>query len=65
MKNLKRTASLMLALTMILCMAIPCYAVNTETANNNPHTITIANATESDLGDYEAYQVFRGDITDA
>lgn len=63
MRHLRKLASLMLALVMVLCCALPVFAVNTElTPNNNPHTITITNAQESHT--YEAYQVFRGDISD-
>lgn len=64
MKNMKRAASLLLALVMVLCMAIPAYAVNSdETPNQVAHTITITNAESRDLGKYEAYQIFRGDIS--
>ena len=63
MKHLAKLASLMLALVMVLCCALPVFAVNTDdTPNNTPHTITITNAQEGHT--YEAYQVFRGDISD-
>ena len=64
MKNLKRIACLVMVIAMILCMAMPCYAANSEeTPNNNSHAIVINGAQVSDLGDYQAYQIFRGDIT--
>ncbi|MBQ2928340.1 MAG: SpaH/EbpB family LPXTG-anchored major pilin [Oscillospiraceae bacterium] len=64
MKNLKRIACLVMVIAMVLCMAMPCYAANSEdTPNNTDHTITINGAQASDLGDYQAYQVFRGDIS--
>lgn len=63
MKNLKRIACLIMVIAMVLCMAMPCYAVNTEEPNNTPHTITISGAKETEKDGYRAYQVFRGDIT--
>lgn len=63
MKHLKRIAGLALALVMLVCMAVPVFAVNTEeTPNQTEHTITINNA--KDGHEYEAYQIFRGDISD-
>ena len=64
MKNIKRAASLLLALVMLLCMAFPCYAVNTETPNQDVNVITITTAKEDEAeGNFEAYQIFRGDIS--
>ena len=52
---------MVLVLVMLLSLAMPAFAVNTDTTpNQNPHTITIDNAQESHT--YEAYQIFRGDI---
>ena len=63
MKHLKRIAGLALVLVMLVCMAVPVFAVNTaETPNQTAHTITINNA--KDGHEYEAYQIFRGDISD-
>lgn len=63
MKKLKRIACLVMVIAMVLCMAMPCYAVNTEEPNNTRHTITINGAKETEKGGYQAYQVFRGDIS--
>lgn len=63
MKNMKKIASLILVLLMVVCMAAPCYAVNTEeTPNRTQHTITV-NKTGNSSDALLAYQIFRGDIT--
>ena len=64
MKTMRRCVTLIMAFAMILCVVIPCYAVNTEsTPNTTVHTIRITNATEEDKGNFQAYQIFRGDIS--
>lgn len=63
MKSMMKIASLILVLLMVVCMAAPCYAVNTEeTPNRTQHTITV-NKTGNSSDALLAYQIFRGDIT--
>ena len=57
MKQMKKLASLLLALIMAFAMTATAFA-----ANNNSHTITITN--EKSGHTYTAYQVFAGDISD-
>lgn len=57
MKQMKKLASLLLALIMAFAMTATAFAVNT-----NAHTITITN--EKSGHTYTAYQVFAGDISD-
>ena len=54
MKHLKKIASLLLAMVMVLTMCVTGYA-----ANKTAHTITVKNA--EDNHEYVAYQVFKGD----
>lgn len=56
MKQIKKLASLLLALVMALSMTVTGFAENEPT-----HTITITN--EKAGHTYEAYQVFKGDIS--
>ena len=59
MKRVKKIASLLLAMVMVLGMGVTSFAANT-----NKHTITITN--EKDGHTYTAYQIFAGDLfTDA
>ena len=55
MKRVKRIASLLLAMVMVLGMGVTSFAANT-----NKHTITITN--EKDGHTYTAYQIFAGDL---
>lgn len=57
MKRMKKFASLLLAMVMVLSMAS-----NALAANSNVHTITITNKKSGHT--YTAYQVFAGDISD-
>ena len=57
MKRMKKLASLLLAMVMVLSMAS-----NALAENSNAHTITITN--EKSGHTYTAYQVFAGDISD-
>ena len=57
MKYLKRFFSIGMAVVMMLSMTISAFA-----ANENPHTITITHEKSGHV--YEAYQVFKGDISD-
>lgn len=57
MKKMRKLASILLALVMAFAMALPVSA-----ANETSHTITITN--EKSGHTYEAYQVFKGDISD-
>lgn len=57
MKLTKKIASFLLALVMVFSVATTVLA-----ANENPHTITIANSTSG--YEYEAYQIFKGDLAD-
>ncbi len=58
MKRIKKLASLVLALTLALTMALPALA-----ADNDPHTITVnQNADDKTTHTYEAYQIFAGDL---
>lgn len=55
MKNMKKLASLLLAMVMILSMATTVFADEAET-----YTLTINNTTDGHT--YEAYQIFVGDL---
>lgn len=58
MKRIKRIASLLLALVMVIAMALPVMA-----ADNNTHKITVKqNIDDKTEHTYEAYQVFAGDL---
>ena len=58
MKRIKRIASLLLALVMVIAMALPVMA-----ADNNEHKITVKqNIDDKTEHTYEAYQVFAGDL---
>ena len=60
MKRIKKLASLVLALTLVLTMALPALA-----ADNDLHTITVnQNADDKTTHTYEAYQIFAGDLAD-
>lgn len=56
MKKMKKLASLILAMVMVIAMTLPVCA-----ANETSHTITITN--EKGGHTYQAYQVFKGDIS--
>ena len=58
MKRIKKLASLVLALTLALTMALPALA-----ADNKPYTITVKQ-NEADKAEhtYNAYQIFEGDL---
>lgn len=68
MKRMKKLASLLLAMVMVLSMTVAAFAdnlnnVNTETTpNTTAHDIIIKNVNKGHT--YEAYQVFRGDYYD-
>lgn len=55
MKNMKKLASVVLAMVMVLAMALPVSA-------EDSYTITIKNNAENHV--YEAYQIFAGDISE-
>ena len=57
MKKMRKIATLLLALVMILSLAIPAFAAD-ET-----YSITINNSTSGHI--YEAYQIFTGDLDNA
>lgn len=58
MKRIKRIASLLLALVMVIAMALPVMA-----ADNNEHKITVKqNIDDKTEHTYKAYQVFAGDL---
>ena len=58
MKQIKKIASLVLALVMVLAMSVPVMA-----ADNDPHTITVKqNADDTTEHQYAAYQIFAGDL---
>ena len=60
MKRIKRIASLLLALVMVIAMALPVMA-----ADNNKHTITVTqNAADKTEHTYDAYQIFKGDLAE-
>lgn len=56
MKNMKKLASLLLVMVMVLSLTAAAMADETT-----PHTITITNPNEGHT--YEAYQVFKGTVT--
>ncbi len=57
MKRIKKLASVMLALIMVMAMALPAFA-----AEEAKHTITInENTADEGTHTYEAYQIFKGD----
>lgn len=60
MNNMKKFASLLLALVMVLAMAVPAMAEDGETAT---YTITVNNAVSGYT--YEAYQIFDGDLSES
>ncbi|EOS80850.1 fimbrial isopeptide formation D2 domain-containing protein [Dorea sp. 5-2] len=60
MKRIKRIASLLLALVMVIAMALPVMA-----ADNNTHKITVTqNAADKTEHTYDAYQIFKGDLAE-
>lgn len=60
MKRIKKIASLVLALVMVLAMSIPAMA-----ADNDPHKITVTqNTDDKTKHTYDAYQVFAGDLAE-
>lgn len=60
MKRIKRIASLLLALVMVIAMALPVMA-----ADNNTHKITVTqNAADKTVHTYDAYQIFKGDLAE-
>lgn len=62
MKNFKRIASLLLAMTMILCMGLPIFADEGGTGTTaQTYTITINEATKGYT--YSAYQIFAGKLS--
>lgn len=56
MRNAKRLASLLLALVLVFALAVPAFAAET-------YSITINNSTTGHT--YEAYQIFKGDLSDS
>ncbi len=58
MKNTKKLAGLLLAVVMVMSMATAIFAADPAT-----YTITINNATEGHT--YEAYQIFKGDLSES
>ena len=60
MKRMKKIVSLALAMIMALAMTVTAFA-----ADNNPHIIKIKqNADDTTHHNYEAYQVFKGDLAE-
>lgn len=60
MKRIKRIASLLLALVMVIAMALPVMA-----ADNNTHKITVTqNTADKTKHTYDAYQIFKGDLAE-
>lgn len=60
MKRIKKVASLVLALVMVLAMSVPVFA-----ADNHSHTITVKqNEDDKTEHTYEAYQIFAGDLAE-
>ncbi len=63
MKKMKKLASLILAVLMVLSMTVAAFAENTDkTPNKTAHDILIYNP--ENTYQYEAYQVFSGDFYD-
>lgn len=68
MKHLHKFASVLLALVMALSLMVPAFAATTEPVNNPNHdvkgplTITISNVSQGHT--YEAYQIFKGNVSD-
>ena len=62
MKKMKKLASLILAVVMVLSMTVAAFAAgntNVDNPNEEKHTITIQNVNAGH--NYQAYQIFRGD----
>lgn len=60
MKRMKKIASIVLAMAMVLAMSIPVMA-----ADNHPHKITVTQNTDDKTEHtYEAYQIFAGDLAE-
>lgn len=60
MKRMKKIASIVLAMVMVLAMSIPVMA-----ADNHPHNITVTQNTDDKTEHtYEAYQIFAGDLAE-
>lgn len=60
MKRIKKIASLVLAMVMVLAMSVPVMA-----ADNHEHTITVKqNADDATEHTYDAYQIFAGDLAE-
>lgn len=60
MKRVKKFASLILAMSMVLAMSMTVFA-----ADNNEHKITVTqNAADKSEHTYEAYQIFAGDLAE-
>lgn len=60
MKRMKKIASIVLAMVMVLAMSIPVMA-----ADNHPHKITVTQNTDDKTEHtYEAYQIFKGDLAE-
>lgn len=58
MKRIKKIASLVLAMVMVLAMSVPVMA-----ADNDVHTITVKqNSDDTTVHQYAAYQIFAGDL---
>ena len=60
MKNMRKVAILLLALALALSLAIPVFAADTK------YSITInkTDTNSTDPHDYQAYQIFAGDLSD-
>lgn len=57
MKKFSKLFALLLAAVMLVVLAVPAFA-----ANENPHTITLSY--EKSGHSYDAYQIFKGDLSD-
>lgn len=63
MKRMKKIASLLLAVVMVLGMSMTVFATNEEHGTpNQEHTITISNTDQNVSHKYEAYQIFVGNL---